>query len=142
MQERLLPPRTISFGPYLIWQCRTEVHDEYDATVKQNHADAFNLNNHFFDYMTHGALLAETSGERDQTLLNIWRKIAESFTRSALSDRSDRLSAFSGVILAFQKRMGWNKIARLFYGRRFYGNGHAVRLYHGIYLVFRRHGHG
>jgi hypothetical protein len=125
-QERILPLRTLNFGPYLIWQCQETILDEYNIaagtkttlheyniTASDRYKGGFNLNDDFYKFVIRGSIHAMPSRERDERILDIWEAIVALYSRSTLTVTTDRLVAISGILAATQRRTGWTNLSGL-----------------------------
>jgi hypothetical protein len=113
MQERILASRTLNFGPYLIWQCKEKLADEYNIIARSGYKRGFNLNERFSDLVLSAGTYNMSSTDRDETILDIWGDIALEYTSGILTVPTDRLIAISGVVSAIQRRTGWTNLAGL-----------------------------
>lgn len=96
MQERLLPPRSIGFGPYLLWQCRERIADEYDITSQDG--DNNRLSKDFNALIVLGETYGMSLTEHHEAILRLWRTILSEYSTFKLSILTDRIIAISGII--------------------------------------------
>jgi hypothetical protein len=92
MQERILAPRTLNFGPYLIWQYQEKLVDEYSiisgsSTVNYKGLD---LSRSFSSLITHGGTHLMSSTDYDMKILDMWSKIVAQYTSNHLTVSTDR----------------------------------------------------
>jgi hypothetical protein len=111
-QERILRSRTLKFGPYLIWECREKIIDEYNINAGIRPMGVFGMIGQFYDFVTSGRIHS-TPTERDEAILRIWDELVVSYSQGALTVMTDRLVAISEIIVAIQKRTGWTNLAGL-----------------------------
>jgi hypothetical protein len=115
VQERILPRRTIKFGPYISWECREAFHDEF--SMKDAGGSGGRLGQKLFKILE----LASTSATDtsiaspratpatpfDLTDLHkVWKEILYTFSTAGLTSESDRLVAISGIIATISKATG------------------------------------
>jgi hypothetical protein len=104
MQERILARRTLSFGPYLSWNCR-----EGSFSEAKLQSSPGSISGRFFNSITREFL----SEDDYKMLYHMWTSILISFSVSALTARSDRLVASTGLISAIQRKTGWRNVGGL-----------------------------
>ena len=111
MQERLLSPRTLKFGPYLSWECREETLDEFNRGFCGDAEAGSELIEQFFSFVTnkrpHRLLALETYN----VILNLWEQIVALYSEASFTVQTDRLTAISGIANAIQMRTGWKYLA-------------------------------
>jgi Heterokaryon incompatibility protein (HET) len=119
VQERLLPPRMVKFGPYLSWECRFAFCDEFGYERSQDVDRPTTLSNSFvttfFDRLLSEDLLQSFRSlfvcfpERTdvEEMRYIWYKILQEYSECRLTYKCDRLRAISGIISAIEQRTGW-----------------------------------
>jgi hypothetical protein len=112
LQERILPLRTLNFGPYVVWQCQEKVIGEYDFDRRESHK-GFELSKRFLEVVLRDSTYDKSSTDRDQEILELWTEIAKSYTKGLLTVSTDRLIAISGIISAIHSRTGWVNLAGL-----------------------------
>jgi len=112
LQERLLSPRVIRFGPYISWVCLTCQAAEFgtgDDRIEFWRADMVKKNR-----FLHSVAYSSDPQPTDlNTIYALWQEIVEEYSTAQLSFKSDRLVALAGVVAAFQAQTGWNPIAGL-----------------------------
>lgn len=106
VQERLLPPRTLSFGSSLSWECRHSNRDEFDLEPVANF-DKLMVN--FFTRVTGN--LADLSADQEKSILSIWWSILSEYSQTFLTFPSDRYAALMGIIQAIKRKTGWAEVA-------------------------------
>jgi len=113
LQERILSPRTLNFGPYLIWQCRESSLDEYSILQRSVYNFGVDLSRMFFEVMENKRKFCIPWSEMDNAINDVWGHILASYSNAALTFQSDRLKAISGVITVIEKHTGWKNMAGL-----------------------------
>jgi Heterokaryon incompatibility protein (HET) len=111
-QERILPSKTLKFGPYLIWECRGKIIYEYNVNAGIRSMGGFGMIGQFYDFVTSGRMHS-TPTERDEAILRIWDELVVSYSQAALTAMTNRLVAISEIIVAIPKRTGWTNLAGL-----------------------------
>jgi hypothetical protein len=112
-QERILPSRTLNFGPYLIWQCQEKTIDEYNVIAGSRYKGGFGMTGQFYDFVKSGGIHSMSSIERDEAILSMWNELVGLYSQGTLTVKTDRLVAISGIIDAIQRRTGWTNLAGL-----------------------------
>lgn len=107
VQERLLAPRTLSFGPRIFWECREHFCDE---TGMVGGLKKPGLKHDFSAMVLQNAGLLPPSEVSKQAIWTLWHEILEAYTRAKLTEKTDRLIALTGIIRAFERSTGWRNI--------------------------------
>jgi hypothetical protein len=94
-QERALSSRVLHFSSRLFWECGSSFKQEHEVgalTPSKN----FGFN----------PSIQPRSQDLDITSLGVWISMVEQFTERDLTIATDRLSAISGLITHFERRLG------------------------------------
>jgi hypothetical protein len=111
-QERLLSPRTLNFGPLVIWECHETLLNDQDVSTGPRMITATS-NELTLKRRIHEANVTDPTKARE-TVLGLWNgEILPHYSKSKLTVRSDRLVAVSGIIKIFEERTGWENICGL-----------------------------
>ncbi|KAK3358844.1 heterokaryon incompatibility protein-domain-containing protein [Lasiosphaeria hispida] len=118
VQERILPRRTLGFGPVLAWECWQASRDEFDFFARGG--DDLLLPKHpslcrrFYETIVDGVGGQEPgrlSGFAARRVLDLWVSIVIEFTGCKLTVLSDRCAALAGLVAAVKARTGWRNVA-------------------------------
>jgi Heterokaryon incompatibility protein (HET) len=116
-QERVLPPRTVKFGPLLQWECRHVEKDEFGTWATWSVLGSNPPAPHVPDTAKlYQALIAPAVLKmpvQADKIHDMWRTTLESFTDTSLTYVSDRLIAISGIMTIIQRSTGWENLAGL-----------------------------
>jgi hypothetical protein len=113
-QERLLPPRTIKFGPFLSWECREMKVDEFNLVkpILQG-GDQWR----FEDNLLCGAIHDPSSWERgppqSDQVYRLWKLVRDQYSELLLTKPMDRLVAIMGLITTIQRFTKWDQVGGL-----------------------------
>ena len=102
VQERILSPRTLNFGPYLTWQCRENTSDEYGILRRNSYNFGSDLSRMFFNVVEDKRNLRTPWSEMEDAIMDVWGHILVSYSDAALTIQSDSLKAISGIITAIE----------------------------------------
>ena len=112
LQERLLSPRTLSYGSCgLHWECRRGTICENNPSFEtpsrypSGHIDADNIKNLYLMVQNDFDLRSNSMSYR-KTSLHLWESIVSIYSRTSLTYQEDRLAALAGVARYFQPRLG------------------------------------
>jgi hypothetical protein len=79
LQERVLSPRVLNFGPYLTWQCREKSSNEYDLRTQDlAFMGSYNLSQKFFDAVVDVNKLRTSLPETQSAIVDLWTDILHS----------------------------------------------------------------
>jgi len=147
VQERLLPPRTVTFGPYLTWNCDNVDISEFGVEHITSWRWGEDLKEDslpkVFSRMVirpRRPLILEagtssgTAAEMTEAKLYLfWTRIVTEYSKALLSVQSDRYAALSGVMAAFEQRAGWTQVGGLWNREPFllFGLLWRTGFYHG-----------
>lgn len=109
MQERVIAPRTVKFGPFLSWECRELKTDEFDFEPSSRNDPI--CGTFYRSIQEHPGLTAKYLDGRN--LQQLYLSLVSEFSEAELSIKSDRLQAISGIISAIQSRTGWDNASGL-----------------------------
>lgn len=102
-QERILSRRMLSFGPYLVWNCRQTMIKEFDIALSFGDG-RFVLSSRLYQSL----VAPEESGEdRAVAIYRAWHEVLHHYHFTDLRFRSDRLAAVTGVISLVKRQTGW-----------------------------------
>ncbi|KAJ3457106.1 hypothetical protein MRS44_014247 [Fusarium solani] len=108
LQERILAPRTLNFGAVLAWECR-EVRRSDLGMHEEDRLPKASL--HSFTPHNKGSM---PSDEEREAFRRFWEDdILHHYTRTRLTDWTDRLVAISGLIQDLEDRTGWESVCGL-----------------------------
>lgn len=107
-QERLLSPRTLKFGTVMVWECREHYQDEFELSSRE---DSRTLKTEFAASMLGCIILGRNPWFPGPTHTWVsWNKILDAYTQTALTVKTDRLIALTGIIRAIERSTGWRII--------------------------------
>jgi hypothetical protein len=103
MQERLLSPRTLNFGLFVVWECRKELLHELSPT-KSCHEQHFKTGR-----IPKEAFHQKMGNFSDEHIsLDFWSEsVVYPYTQTKLTNASDRLVALDGMVKSFSQNTGW-----------------------------------
>ena len=111
LQERLLSPRTLYFGPYGVhWECRggnlceEQPSFRHDSLVYATHTKRRHLIKSFYRTLCDLAPASDGS-EAQGDFISCWNRIIEIYSPTKLSFDSDKLVAIAGIASLFQDRL-------------------------------------
>tara|TARA_R110002003_G_scaffold702_22_gene21309 strand:+ start:16795 stop:17961 length:1167 start_codon:yes stop_codon:yes gene_type:complete len=117
IQERLLSPRTISFGTQIFWECHElEACETWpdglpgNLSSKGEWSDVWNFN--VLGPKSWLQIISNLSQSSDDSY-RIWKTIVRSYTNSGLTKEEDRLVALSGVAQQMQMHLKDQYVAGL-----------------------------
>ncbi|PVH78272.1 HET-domain-containing protein, partial [Cadophora sp. DSE1049] len=107
MQERLLPPRTLSFGSIVVWECCEHYRDEFCLS---RGIEGGTLKGGFSSLVLQQVGPRQITPEEEAKILSLWQTIMQAYTQANLTVKTDKLVALSGVIRAIERSTGWRNI--------------------------------
>jgi hypothetical protein len=94
MQEKLLSPRIIDFGRWPVWRCLAGCQHEGALSENKNQSEELRYSKLLLTTREHDMKLDMF---RTAQLYRGWYKAVESYSRTTLGDRTDRLPAIGGI---------------------------------------------
>ncbi|KAK3352221.1 heterokaryon incompatibility protein-domain-containing protein [Lasiosphaeria hispida] len=104
LQETMLPPRTIQFGPFVSWQCRELAAHEFQRDRPTVYPTT--QCGSFHEVITD----SENVVPPNELTEIFWNETLVHYTEKSLSFPTDRLKAISGIIAGISRRMGWTNL--------------------------------
>ncbi|KAK4442322.1 hypothetical protein QBC34DRAFT_444254 [Podospora aff. communis PSN243] len=107
-QERVLPARTIKFGPFLAWECREMKVDEFNLVRPiLDPREQWRFEDKLLSREFHGRNSEPNTEEEAETIYAFWREARNHFSGLALTKPTDRLVAIQGLITTVARYTGW-----------------------------------
>jgi len=107
MQERLLPPRTLSFGSIVVWECCENYRDEFCLSCG---IEGGTLKGDFSSLVLQQVGPRQIALEEETRILSLWQTIIRAYSQANLTVKTDKLVALSGIIRAIERSTGWRNI--------------------------------
>jgi len=107
-QERVLPARTIKFGPFLAWECREMKIDEFSLVRPiLDPREQWRFEDQLLCREFHGRDSVPRTGQEAEGVYRFWKQARDHFSGLLLTKPTDRLVAIQGLMTAVARYTRW-----------------------------------
>lgn len=107
-QERVLPSRTIKFGPFPAWECRKMKIDKFNLVPPiLDPREQWRFEDKLLCREFHSLSPGPQTGKEEERMYRFWQETRDHYSDLSLSKPTDRLVAIQGLMTAVARYTKW-----------------------------------